>query len=371
MSNMKLEEILTTMKLLYPNSKRINDQYITYSDDSNVYICNDKGEIVIEGLIEDTTIVGTFVAELSVGRFFGNVKVTNLLTGKSISFNSTRGAVHGYTHIGTDLIVVSFDDTMRIYNKNFKLMYESCNIYINNGNVRDTATTTAFSLFCGKWCSMYYNKEIEKIVRYDSIEAGGIETIGTSYIYNRKNMVTKLKYKLMNNCKAVGNEYDTIVKPIELRNTPYVLIINESKCGIMNMTGNEVLSPIYKNVSYLGNNTFLISGDTTNAVISLNRGLTVIAGPSQPNRLYQHPLLPCVVQIEADNIYLIHNVLGKFPASDIAKYMECSYLKSDPTIIRVKVGEVYKYIDNRLTPIVNILKIRRYNALIEECWQKM
>lgn len=417
------QQRVDTLSMIYEKVELITYRLVSYIDDGWLIITDLEGNIKFKKDAEKSTIAGKFL--VVEGNQFDAMngytqawEVYSLETGINTLVNRpdylSKQVVY---NIGTDLVVVPYSSSQAlVLNTELQPILE-VDIYSRPiKTADDTMTKTTFCIYIGKIIWVCYSKEKKQVLSYDEVvidAANGLSVVAVEYdhtgimdnkggiwrrqmvSYDRQsseifNCLSIFKYRLCKYGARHGKGYNGIAKTTEYMNTKYLSVFNfngverkfcENHCnllfGLIDEDGNELISPLYKSVQYIGGDTFLLTWEdeaygTVTSLSSLSRG--TLAGPLPADKVYQHKSVNMVVinTLHIDgNIWLYKEGDGCFLASEISKHFDCWYCSSMPEVIRIDVGKVYKYIDNRLTPITNPQMLRRLSVLNDQAWVKM
>lgn len=407
--SMDAQQKIDTFKMLYDNVEMMTFNILQYTNDMTIVIYDIvKDKVIYELDTYNTIVAGKFVVclkdklqnnmEITIRSMEENIEKVVYSYDTQFTYRHMKGNVRA---LGTDLISVRATPfRCVILNTKLQEIMVTDDTFFTFG-IDDTVTKTVVSMRTWrKTFKLCYNKEHHCATSYDSktIDNTEYDAIACEFDIDKGIIRTKTGYKeprwaddgqteymgFSGMCKYRLSKYDNmisekayncIIKTYELMQTNYMLVFNygnKSKpmYGLINEQGKELIEPIYSNISFIGGDIFMLEYKSNNILFSLTRGL--LAGPSPLNMLYIHKSLPLSVHItEQCTVNLIDNTGQSFSASELSKHFECQYLKSEPSTIRVKVGGVNKYIDNRLTPITNMQFISRLDKTSDEAWVKM
>jgi hypothetical protein len=222
------------------------------------------------------------------------------------------------------------------------------------------------------------NKHTDRIDIYDIIRLGnGYSLIGTeqNLLCKSNSMVEKrllsVKYKLAHQGYLITNKcYNDIVAVPGMKNSEYFYCFNETYSGrfmgLLDKDGNEIVAPIYTNITHLANGVFMLTELFTKRIFNARTGYMSVEVPEK--YMYMHGTLPIVLSYE-DKEWKVYDGLGRiFKLIEINKYFDCKYCAQYADLIKININiysndAYYKYITNNLSVVTDTNIINKLNSL--------
>lgn len=389
---------LKILQTMYKEVTPVGDDRFYCTNGSEVDILNINGGLIIRGSIEDISIRGNFMI---------NHKQSEIVHVGTLCRCNLDNSITSIQKLADDYIAVETRNTAYIMDKYARHVFKST-VLSNFKCYNETSTmlkiryTAYYPMSSGY---MILNKLKNQVERYgetkltEEYSAVAVEVNGV-YKGTAKNRETFecFRYKLAKNDEIIGTEsHEDIIKPtgiakpvafysidrydkneyVELnRYTGGTVCISSisrtDKMGIIGTDGTELLPTIADSIDDIGSNNYIIRYTNLNcdkcSFIYNTATKTVIIDPMPESKCGLHDSLPMAI-ISLDNMVVALDYKGRiFNVCDIAKYFDCSYSKSDPSVIAIKIGELTKYVTNTLYTINNVHAIAK---LKKDEWIKM
>lgn len=382
-------EKLNLLKLIHSGLEVLSDQLLYYVEDSKVYIIDYDDNIVIEGSSYDIEVKGHWIIRNDIlqvihASTLKSIKVTHRITEAQALYN--------------DYIVIQYRNSSLysnytvLFNSKAEALVKIPSIRFikeNKFNTNPVNLSILYSVFTGSYFNvspertyrMVINNNTEQIEYLDRVtinEQTGLDAIAVE-LDNTRGFEDKLnlsdtfsglfKYKLIKNNRIISDKtYLNIRKTHNLTMSNYMMTYTINKeanvvKGIIDDYGNEILDNFYDDISYIGENTFLLNynnlGIQQYAVYNTKIG--TVLNFDDINKAYVHETMPIIVVQLKDNQVKLVNSSGKiFNVADIIHEYNCKYSIENPGIIRIEnIAYVPKYITNKLVPITNNDTLRK------------
>lgn len=401
------------LKMMHSDAEFISDSIVCYRDisDKNIVIIADlDGNELYSIPYPRVVIIDKFVimcsvainpGELRVNKIeshvsSGEITIFNCETHKKKKTKSFISCTMLARYIGDGYLLFKVrtyaddhdNDLADIYDKNLDISdsmpYAVYNFRINI--LKETTTHVALSTsllsnrdkYSARLCStiMIFNKLTGKFEQYQSRDVTDtIKYIATDINKNKSQdlsisneCIDYLMYKLSVNGNIVTeHSYQDITKPNVLTYTDYLYVHNmgtdyKPKKGIIDISGKELLEPLYDNIQYIGSDNFILESKGFSMIYNVAAKRTVV-GYTQNIGIRVHDNLPLTMIYGVDiTTYCLDTKGNLFNIKDLSKYFEC--YKSDKFFgIRVNIGNgIYKYVDEQLNPITNIRLLGQLQA---------
>jgi hypothetical protein len=379
-------EKFNILKMMYPELFHVTPDVVAFIQDDIITLLDIDGKVIMKNTTSSLMVHGTFVIALennTSGQRGNHITLYNLLTGKSTILYKTT---YYMTAIANEFSIESVNDkflavkeivtdTLKIYNKYLEetlMPRHSSFIKYKFQDYNATVTRFGYRMLFGKTCEGYVSNLTDRIEQFDSFEINdSIRLVATSYKDKEKGVAINtqskdyFKYKLQYNGVVCGNEYEDIVKSAQLRDTDYLFCYSCNKnglkqIGVIDIHGNELISPEYDAIDYIGADNFLIESNGYAYVFNIKKGLLTEVLPKA--NVYCHQVLPLCI-VEESKVKCISAKGEIFYLSDIAKYFECYYCNDNKDVIKINIAgdndKIYKYITTTLVPITNIHAIAK------------
>jgi len=289
-----------------------------------------------------------------------------------------------------DNIVAILESAKRYYNYNVRLLNNKFEIIAEFKDIEYIGGFEEYKSNIPNITYLYYSlggsrykftidKSTNRVISYDNYKLKGndLRAVATS-IKDKKEGVLRISqetyegfmYRLSNKGILLGKEYDEIRKPEQLDNTNLMYVYNKEYIGVINETnGEELISPEYENLEYIGFNNFIATNKDDKANI-LNAYSGNMYADEEVKEIKTHTTLPMITIRFKDNTLKFYNILNGivFNIEDFAKQFKCEYNSERPDILRVSLTWGFKYITNTLVPITNLGYIKQLN---NSSWVKM
>lgn len=369
-SDNDIDERVKVLKMMYTVVKKLANDNIYCEDSEKAAIINKYGITLISGDKGDICVTGDFILAKDTNTRY--ITIYNVKTNTKIKISISAGVIEEHLAVsnsGNALLTVKLNiDSLCVIDESCNIVYKiDCGFDIR---VYDNKKTVIIK---------YYNQDRETVkinidtkeIRVNSFELceipnfGSLECIG---VYkDTKNRGISInsecdrytKYKLgINGTPVTKKAYQDITRPYELNetNTLYTheLVGYTQKMGLINIHGEELLEAVFDEISYIGNNCYVISNEGFKSLYSSSVD-DIILGADVIKDIVIHDTLPlCILYFRDGTVKLFNNNTSEiFDTSELAKHFDCSYSKERPYIIRVKLPYGTRYITNQLRPITN------------------
>lgn len=388
-------KILQTM---YREVTPIGDDRFYCINGDEAVILNRDGGLLISGKVEDINIRGKFMVN-KITREIAHVE--------TMCRHVFSNSIISVEKLSDDYIAVESTNIAYIMDKYLQIVFKSDLVY-SFACYNETSTmlkiryTTHYPMTRGY---ILFNKLKNQVERYGETEltseysAVAVEENGfykgTS---KNRNSLNCFRYKLAKNGEIIGTEsHEDIIKPVGIAKPTAFYSIDRhdkneytelnkytgdkvyisstsrvDKMGIIGTDGSELLPTLADSIDDIGSNNYIIrytnlDGDKSCFVYN-TATKTVIIDPMPASKCGIHDSLPIAI-INLDSVTVGLDYKGRiFNICDIAKYFDCSYNKSNPGVIAIKVGELTKYVTNTLYTINNVHAIAKFK---KDEWVKM
>lgn len=401
------------LKMMHSDAEFISNSIVCYRDisDKNIIIIADlDGNELYSVPSPRMVIIGKFVimcsnainsGELKVHKIeshiaSGALTVFNCDTHKEMKIKSFVSCVMSANYMGDNYLMFKvrthnddYDEMFaNIYNKDLTvsdIMPRPCfNLRINVLKETTTHVVLSTSLMStrNKYAArvssviMIFNKLTGKFEQYQSRDVTDTIKIVATDINKAKSQdlsvsnecIDYLTYKLSVNGNVVTeHEYQDIAKPSVLTYTDYFYVYDNGndcklKKGLIDISGKELLEPLYDDIQYIGSNNFILESNGFSMIYNTTEK-RIVVGYNQNNGIKVHSHLPLTLIYGVDKtIYCLDTRGNLFNIKDFSKYFEC-YKSNDFFGIKVNIGNgIYKYVDEQLEPITNIRLLGQLQA---------
>lgn len=378
-SEIKVDEELSTrmciLQMMYSVVQPLSDSVIYCEQDDNVTIVNKNGIEIASGSKDTLKLLGIFLAihdntnnSTTIYCFSTNKK--KVINNKSsLSFFKLK-------QVGVEFVQVEFSSRCVILNKYLETIFDIDTYKLNTYVQGESKICVKYRIDMYRESVGYINRLTGRIESYDSFDLNeNFSLLATEYhatngIAVNKDCIQYFKYKLVKNGVIVSQKsYEDITKPNELActNTFYTFEIDKdkiscSKKGLIRSDGVELLSNDYDEIQYVGANNYLLAilRDGVKYIAVYNSEKGVIYNFNELINAVMHKTLPIVIlYLNSGRIRLLTTSGEEFNPEELSKHFKCSYSKSRPDLICIKLDYGKKYITNALVPITNMHEISR------------
>ena len=373
------------LNVIYDNIVNLkNGYYLCEAEDKNILVDSNGNDICIK---DDKT---DFCYKINSVQRHGNflwISLCKVLINQSAyALLSTK--TNRYILVGDGDIELLTDDILLLTSRTRSAMYEHI-IYDNEfrklGSIPQDARWKLYldayksqngnliNIYCTfgtnfKRKRIILDTQLRKVLSYDTFEiTDKLSAVATSTdgsgISISEYCEPTFKYRLNNNGTILGKEYEDIIDRAELQNTDFLYVYDsKGKIGVINRNNaNEVVTPKYSRLEYVGYNNFIasVSGDKCTEMINADTGDTKVL-----SEIAKHSTLPILIMKTWNNVVVLYNIVNGmiFGVADFSKQFKCHYSKNRPDLIRVDLAWGSKYITNTLVPITNLAYIEQLKS---------
>ena len=400
------------LRMMHQEAKFISDSIVQYrdvDDKRTVIIADLDGNELYKALCTHIVVVGKFVlvsdTAINPGELVaknldahipdGKFTLFNCDTHKEIKKEAFTSSALWINYISDEHLLFSLRPKVSdenifidIYDKDFNITDRmpcasfNCRITILKETTTHVTLATSLNSARGQFVirmyrvTMVFNKLTGKIEQYQSRDgADGIGCIATDInTSNSQDLsicnecIEYLQYKLsVNGVIVTERSYQDISKPSDLTYTPYFYTYERGsdfkpKRGLIDISGKELLEPLYDGIRYIGSNNFILLSNGFSMIYNVAER-KIIVDYTQNNGISSHSQLPLTVINGVDKqVYCLDTRGNFFPVKDLSRYFEC-YRSEQFFGIKVNIGNgLYKYVDEQLNPITNIRLIGQLQA---------
>lgn len=384
-------EMVRTLGFLHDNIKPITHNRVQYIEDGSVYIVDLNDDVIIKEPKHKIAVIGTFVIRSTNDETLTNwmsttkVKVFNLLSNKEIEV--TISGMSDITAIGDQFISISewsgrfgreeFSGGV-LYNIRFEKVYKFATTRALKVTEDNVIRTVILQLWNTRWQTIVADKSSGLVDIYDSIDidkSRGLSMVGKEW--SKKDILSinystvgNVRYSLCIYGKIIDKLYQDIGIPQEFVNTNFLMVWDltdkyrkkKEVCkGVIDITGRGLIPPVYDDVVYIGNNTFLLSFNNYVNVYNIYKGNLFTDVPK--NNVWVHPILPFTVITKNDSCMAVNSAGEVFNILDIAKYYDCYASSEDENALKIDTGVKTVFVSRNLIPITNIHYMAKLNTM--------